>query len=67
MPLFALPPTIADDAKYSQGGKGQHNDASVKCLGRSFAQLLGRSGANGALRPARCDAGHHDNKQEYEE
>jgi hypothetical protein len=49
LPLFTPPPTKADDAKYSQGGKGQHNNAFVECLGRPFTQLLGRAGTDGAL------------------
>jgi hypothetical protein len=47
--LFALPPTITNDTKYSQGSKGKHNNASVQRLGRPFAQLLSRAGTDGAL------------------
>jgi hypothetical protein len=47
--LFALPPTIADDAKDGQRGKSEIDDTSVERFGRSFTQLLGRTGANGAL------------------
>jgi hypothetical protein len=49
MSLFALPPTITDDAEYGQGSKGEHNNAPIQRLGRSFTQLLGCAGANGAL------------------
>ena len=65
--VIVLPPAIADEAKNSKGGEGQVEDPFIQGLGGPLTQLLGRTGANGALRPARCDAGHHDNKQEYED
>jgi hypothetical protein len=49
MLLFALPPTKADNAKNSQGGKGQIEDPFIQGLGGPLTQLLGRSGADGAL------------------
>ena len=49
MALFTPPPTITDDAEYSQGSKGQHNNALVERFGRPFTQLLGRARTDGAL------------------
>jgi hypothetical protein len=62
LPLFTPPPTVPDDTEYSQGSKGQHNNALIECFGRPFTQLLGRAGANGALRPGRRYTSHQDKK-----
>ena len=46
-----LPPAVADKSENGQGRKGQVNDSGIQCLGRSFTQLLGAAGADGALGP----------------
>src|ERR1700748_3411943 len=46
---IALPPAIADKAKNSEGSESKIDDPFVQGLGRPFAQLLRRSGTDGAL------------------
>jgi hypothetical protein len=58
--IFTLPPTIADDTADRKGRKGEVYNAFIKGLGGPFAQLLSRTGADGALGP---DYGRSDKEE----
>jgi hypothetical protein len=64
MMLFALPPTITDYAEESQRHESKIYNASVQSPRRPLAQLLSRSGADGALRLAGNRVGSQQQQQE---
>jgi hypothetical protein len=49
MAIFVLPPTIADNAKNSQGSESKIDNPFVERFSGTLSQLLGSAGANGTL------------------
>jgi hypothetical protein len=64
MILFALPPTITDNAEKSQRGERKIYNAPVQRPRRPLAQLLSRPGADGTLRLAGNRVGSQQKQQE---